>query len=87
MAYSNNNKVYVGKTGSHFRTRYKEDIHDIKYNKDNSKYAAHILGMQHEYGKTEDPMGVLKIMSNGKDMDAWKQLHIHRLNEKKSNCQ
>jgi hypothetical protein len=42
------------KTGRHFRTRYKEDIHDIKYNRDNSKYAAHILDMQHEYGKTED---------------------------------
>jgi hypothetical protein len=39
--------------------------------------------MQHEYGKTEDPMGVLKITSKGRDMGTWEQLHIYRLNKKK----
>lgn len=40
--------------------------------------------MQHEYGKTEDPMCVLKITSKGRDMDTWEQLYTHRLNKKKN---
>lgn len=39
--------------------------------------------MQHDYGKTEGHMGVLKIMSKGRDMDTWEQLYIHRLNGKR----
>jgi hypothetical protein len=44
--------------------------------------------MQHEHGKPEDPMGVLKITPKGRDMDTREQLYIHRLNEKKKkiNC-
>jgi hypothetical protein len=36
-------KVYVGLTGRNFNSRFLEHIHDIRYNKDKSKYAKHIF--------------------------------------------
>jgi hypothetical protein len=44
-------QVYVGQTGRDFKTRYKEHIDDIKYNKDKSRYALHILQENHESTK------------------------------------
>jgi hypothetical protein len=41
-------------------TRYREDIHDIKYNKYNTGFAQHILNSGHEYGNIQDVMTVMK---------------------------
>jgi hypothetical protein len=42
---------YVGQKGLSFLTRYKEHIRAIKYNKDSTAYAQHILNTGHSYGK------------------------------------
>jgi hypothetical protein len=50
------NKVYIGQTGRTLRTRYKEHIRSIKYNKEDSGYTTHILNNTHNYGTVEDVM-------------------------------
>jgi hypothetical protein len=42
-------KEYIGQTGRSFTKCYTKHIHDIKYNKDNSKYVKHTLNHQHTY--------------------------------------
>jgi hypothetical protein len=37
-------------TARNFRTRYEEDISNIRYNKDKSRYDLHILQHKYEYG-------------------------------------
>jgi hypothetical protein len=47
---------YVGQTGRTFKTRFKEHIRDIKNNRQNSKFAHHILDTTHEYETMEKSM-------------------------------
>jgi hypothetical protein len=67
--YNGCEKVCVGQTGRNFNTRFLEHIHDIRNNKDNSKYAQHILDHQCEYGKKEKNMEIVKIIN--KDTQRW----------------
>jgi hypothetical protein len=53
-------KVYIGQTGRSLNTRYKKDIQSIKYNRENSGYAIHILNNAHCYGTTEDVMEIIE---------------------------
>jgi hypothetical protein len=48
-------KVYIGKRGQSLKTRYKKHI-SIKYNKQDSAYATHILHNKHQYGTIEEIM-------------------------------
>jgi len=43
-------KKYIGKTEHTFKTNYNKHIQAIRSNKQNSKYARHILGTVHTYG-------------------------------------
>jgi hypothetical protein len=70
--------VGVGQTGRNFNTRYKEHIKDIKNNVDKSKYAAHILDCNHEYGPIEEVMEVLKVENKGAYLDSYEKLHIYK---------
>jgi hypothetical protein len=45
---------------------YKENIHNMRHNKDNSKYTKLILDAQDKYGKNEDNKENLKIMPKEK---------------------
>jgi hypothetical protein len=47
-------KVYIEQTGRTLKIRYKEHIRSIKYNRDDSGFATHILNNAHCYGKMED---------------------------------
>jgi hypothetical protein len=49
-------KVYIGQTGRSLNIRYKEHIRSIRYNREDSGYATHILNNIHRYGKIEDIM-------------------------------
>jgi hypothetical protein len=51
---------YIGQTGRSFLTRYKERIRAIKYNKDSSGFAQHILNTGHSYGKNRRHHGNYK---------------------------
>jgi hypothetical protein len=52
---------YVGQTRRTFRTRYKENIREIKTNGQKSKYAQHILDTTHKYDKIEQIMEILLL--------------------------
>jgi hypothetical protein len=67
---------YVGQTGRYFLTRYKKHIRAIKYNKDSSEYAQHILNTGHSYGKIEDIMEIIKVENKGKHLDTLEKYHI-----------
>jgi hypothetical protein len=41
-----------------------------------SKCTKHSLDTQHEYGKIEDAMDILKITPEGKNMDTWEQYYM-----------
>jgi hypothetical protein len=50
---------YIRQTGRTFRVRYKEHINAIRTNKQNSKFAQHILETQHNYNPINQNMQVL----------------------------
>jgi hypothetical protein len=53
---------YIGQTGKTFDIRYKEHIHAIRNNNDNSGYSNHtcILNTGHTYGTITDTMEIIK---------------------------
>jgi hypothetical protein len=53
----------VQQTGTDFKTRYKEQINDIKSNKDKYRYALQILQENHECGPIDKIMNILKLQS------------------------
>jgi hypothetical protein len=61
-------KVYIGQTGRTFNIRYKEHIRSIKYNREDSGYATHILNNAHCYGKIEDVMEIIDHDKKGRTM-------------------
>jgi hypothetical protein len=60
-----------------FNTRYLEDIHDISCSKDIAKYANHHVDHQHEYGKKEEAVEILKVINKGNFMDIYEICFIY----------
>jgi hypothetical protein len=56
LKYMDCQKVYIGQTGRSLNIGYKEHIRSIRYNREDSGYATHILNNTHSYGKIEDIM-------------------------------
>jgi hypothetical protein len=52
--YNAKNVENYYQTGRSFKTKYKGHIHDIKHNKEMSKYARHILHMQHAHKRKKE---------------------------------
>jgi hypothetical protein len=73
----------VGQTGRNFKTTYEEHISDIRYNRDKSKYALHMLQFSHEYGTIENTMDVLKVENKGKLLDVLERFYIYKANRRK----
>jgi arginyl-tRNA--protein-N-Asp/Glu arginylyltransferase len=67
---------YIRQTGRSFLTRYKEHIRAIKYKKDFSGYAQHILNTGHSYGKIKDIMEIIKVENKGKYLYTLEKYHI-----------
>jgi hypothetical protein len=59
-----------------FNTRYLEHIHDIRCSKDICKYANHRVDHQHEYGKKEEAVEILKVINKGNFMDIYERCYI-----------
>jgi hypothetical protein len=74
---------YVGQTGGNFRTRYREHIQAIRYNKSNSKYSEHILDTQHTYRTIENTMDMLNIEKKGPILNTSERLYIHNISKDK----
>jgi hypothetical protein len=52
--------VYVGQTGRNLVTRYKEHTRNIRFNKDESAFAQHILDQGHQYEPMEQIMELIE---------------------------
>jgi hypothetical protein len=46
-------KVHIGQRGRNLTTKHTEHIRNIKFNKENSAFAQHILGQGQQYGPME----------------------------------
>jgi hypothetical protein len=75
------NQYYIGKTGRSFSIRYKENIRDIKNNKDNIGYANHILNKNQAYDNVDDTMDIIKIENNDILRDTFEHYYIYRAHQ------
>jgi hypothetical protein len=66
--------VYIGQTGRTLKIRYKEHICSIKYNREDSGFATHILNNAHCYGKMEDIMEKIDHARKGQLMNIGRKL-------------
>jgi hypothetical protein len=76
-------KVYIGQTGRNLKTRFKEHIRSIRYNKDESTYAQHILNRGHQYGPIEQVMEVVEQAQKGGLMNIKESYYIHKFKRRK----
>ncbi|PNF32319.1 hypothetical protein B7P43_G14024 [Cryptotermes secundus] len=71
-------QVYIGQTGRKLITRYNEHIRCIRFNKDDSAYAQHILNRQHQYGPIAQTMELIEVARKGKLMNIKEEYQIYR---------
>jgi dsDNA-specific endonuclease/ATPase MutS2 len=76
-------KVYIGQTGRNLKTRFKEHIRSIRFNKDESAYAQHILNRGHQYGPIEQVMEIVEQARKGGLMNIKEIYHIHNFERRK----
>jgi hypothetical protein len=74
-------KVYIGQTGRSLNIRYKEHIRSIKYNKEDSAFAQHILNTGYQYGPIEQIMALIEKARKGKLMNTKENFHIYLYNQ------
>jgi hypothetical protein len=70
---------YIGQTGRTFRVRYKKHVNAIRTNKQNSKFAQHILETQHNYDPTDQSMQVLHIEKKSPKLNKLERFYIYDL--------
>jgi hypothetical protein len=61
--------MYIGQTGRNLTTRYKEHTRNIRFNKDESTFAQHILNKQHQYGPMTTIMEMVEYAKKGNIMN------------------
>lgn len=59
LKFNKCNKGYVEQTRRNFKAMHKEQVHDTRHYKENSKYGKHLLDTQHECGKIEDFLNIM----------------------------
>jgi hypothetical protein len=72
---------YIGQTGRTFNIRYKEHIHAIRNNNNNSVYSNHILNTGHTYGTIKDTMDIIRKGEKGKHLNTLEKYYIHRISK------
>jgi hypothetical protein len=77
LACAEGKKVYIGQTGRTLKNRYKEQIRSIKYNREDSAFAIHILNNAYYYGKMEDIMEKIDHARKGRLMNIKENFHIY----------
>jgi hypothetical protein len=63
--------------------RYNEHIHAIKANKQNSKYAEHILDTGHTYSTVNETLEILHTEKKGQLLNTLERHHIYDLSKHK----
>jgi hypothetical protein len=76
-------KVYIGQTGRNLKTRFKEHIRSIRYKKDDSAYAQHILNRGHQYGPIEQVMEVAEQARKGGLMNIKESYYTDKFEQRK----
>jgi hypothetical protein len=66
--------------GHTFRTRYKEQVRAIRYNKDDCKFASYILIAGHFYGPKEQTVEVLHSVNKSHYMATVERYYIYQHN-------
>ena len=77
-------KAYVGQTSRNLKSRFREQIQNIKNKDTRSVYALHILHCRHEYGNIDDTMTLLKQTKTPTLLFPYEQMYIqsfHHNNE------
>jgi hypothetical protein len=72
---------YIGQTGRTFNTRYKEHIHAIRTNRQQSKYAEHILNTKHT-NTIDATLKILRTEKKSQLLDTWERYHIYNLSKR-----
>jgi hypothetical protein len=70
-------KAYIGQTGRSLKTRFKEHIRNIRFNKEESAYAQHILNQGHQYGPMEQIMDIAEQVQKGNLMNIKENYYIY----------
>jgi hypothetical protein len=71
-------KVYIGQKGRNLTTRYKEHIRNIRFNKEESAFAQHILGKGYQYRPMEQIMEMIKYARKGNIMTIKENYYIYQ---------
>jgi hypothetical protein len=71
-------KVYIWQTGQNLITRYKEHIRNIRFNKEESAFAQHILDKVHQYKATEQIRESIKYARKGNIMNIRENYYIYK---------
>jgi hypothetical protein len=73
---------YIGQTGRTSKARFKEHIQDIRTNKSNTKFAQHILNIEHTYNTIDQTMKILNIKKKGHKLNTLERFEIYNLTTK-----
>jgi hypothetical protein len=73
---------YIGQTGRTFRVRYREHLNAIRINKQNSKFAQHILETGHDYDTIDQSMKVLHTEKKGPKLNKLQRFNIYHLTKR-----
>jgi hypothetical protein len=73
--------VYLGKTGRSFKTRFKEHVSNIIYNKEKSGYSQHILTTGHVRAKDVNSLEVIEIQPKGQYLNTLERYYIYKHKE------
>jgi uncharacterized protein YpbB len=63
--------------GRTLTTRYKDHIRNIRFNKEESAFAKHVLGKGHQYGPMEQIVEVIKYARKGNIMNIKENYSSH----------
>jgi hypothetical protein len=73
---------YIGHTGHTFKLRYKEHINAIRTNKQNSKFAQHILETRHNCDTMDQIMNILHIEKKGPKLNTLERYRIYEMTKR-----
>jgi hypothetical protein len=74
-------KVYIRQTGRNLRTRYKDHVRNIMFNKGESAFAQHILGQWHQYWPIEQIMEMIKYARKGNIINIKVNYYIYQFKQ------
>jgi predicted GIY-YIG superfamily endonuclease len=74
-------KVYIGQTGRNLTTRYKKHIRNIRFIKDESAFAQHILNKRHQYGPMTEILDMVEHAKKGNLVNIKENFYIFHFNK------